>query len=100
MFQSPHFYQVRLRGTVSGNAALSAISALSPADGKMIYFTGASAAALVDSQAFGRGLLELANAAALADLLDASSAIALITNAPLRTTSATWANADKSESFE
>ncbi len=50
------------------SAILDAISALSPVDGSMIRFTSATTAAVVASTAYGRSLLNSADAAALRTL--------------------------------
>jgi microcystin-dependent protein len=56
----------------AGNA-ISALSALTPAAGKVPYFTSGSAAAMVDSTSYGRALLNVANEAALKSLINAEA---------------------------
>jgi microcystin-dependent protein len=56
----------------AGNA-ISALSALTPAAGKVPYFTSASAAAMVDSTSYGRALLNAADEAAFKALVNAEA---------------------------
>jgi microcystin-dependent protein len=56
----------------AGNA-ISALSALTPAAGKVPYFTSGSAAATVDSTSYGRALLNAADEAAFKALVNAEA---------------------------
>jgi hypothetical protein len=56
------------------DATLTALAGLTIANGKIIYGTGTDAFALADSVAFGRSLLNAADAAALRALADAQQA--------------------------
>jgi hypothetical protein len=60
----------------SGNPALNAVAALSPAADRYIYFTSASAAALGTVTAFGRSILDDPDAAATRTTIGAEPAIA------------------------
>jgi hypothetical protein len=64
-------------------AAITALSALTPASGKVPYFTGASTAAMVDSTSYGRALLNVADEAALKALINAEAGTDFATPAAL-----------------
>lgn len=52
-----------LNPSTTGNAALAALAALTPSANKMAYYTSGTAAALADLSAFGRTLIDDADAA-------------------------------------
>lgn len=64
-------------------AAITALSALTPAANKVPYFTGASTAAMVDSTSYGRALLNVADEAALKALINAEGGVDFATHSAL-----------------
>lgn len=66
------------------SALLSSIAGLSPSAGQMPYFTGGYSAGVFNSTTYGRSLLNLSNAAALAAAVAAGVTPATVNNAPGR----------------
>lgn len=66
----------------SGNSIV-ALSSLTPANNQMSVFTGASTAALVPTTSYGRGLLNVADEAALKALVNAEAGVDFATPAAL-----------------
>ena len=78
----------------SGDAALGAIAALTPAADRYVYYTGPTSAALGTATAFGRSLLDDPDAAAARATLGAEAAIAAGTTTQYLRGDKSWQSLD------